>query len=244
MSYVEHPPPPALAPWLACMWERAAADGPPVRVLPDGCIDLVWIEGFGTQIVGPNTTAFVVELRPGTRVAGARLRPGAAPSLLGVAAESVLDARVPVHAVWSDAGARLAASLDAGLDPTGRLRGWLVERAPHVDRPDPLVRDAIARLDRPGVVIGRVADDLGLSERQLRRRVSSAVGYGPKRLARVLRLQRALEAGRTGADLAGAALDAGYADQAHFANDCRVLAGVSPSAILRPAPSPTAAQAA
>ena len=32
----------------------------------------------------------------------------------------------------------------------------------------------------------------GLSERQLRRRVSAAVGYGPKRLARVLRRCQAL----------------------------------------------------
>jgi AraC-like DNA-binding protein len=48
----------------------------------------------------------------------------------------------------------------------------------------------------------------------------------------VLRLTRALEAARAGADLGRVAFDAGYADQAHFANDCRALAGVPPSSLL------------
>ncbi|MEA2191591.1 MAG: hypothetical protein QOI73_1712, partial [Solirubrobacteraceae bacterium] len=59
-----------------------------------------------------------------------------------------------------------------------------------------------------------------------------AVGYGPKRLARVLRLARALDGARTGTALALVAAEAGYTDQAHFAHDCRDLAGVAPSALL------------
>ena len=64
-----------------------------------------------------------------------------------------------------------------------------------------------------------------MSERALRRRVRTAVGYGPKRLGRVLRLGRALAAARAGDDLGRVAFDAGYADQAHFSGDCRELAG-------------------
>ena len=70
MSYCEHAPPTALAPWLACTWERHSEFGVPVRVLPDGCVDVVWIEGEGTQLVGANTTAFLVSLPAGTRVVG------------------------------------------------------------------------------------------------------------------------------------------------------------------------------
>jgi len=232
MSYAELGPPSVLAPWLACFWERKADGGPPVRVLPDGCIDIVWIEGLGTRVVGPNTTAFAVSLRPGTRVVGARLRPGATASLLGVAAESLLDVRIPVAEVLADEGRRLAARIEEGPDPAGAIGSWLADRAARASWPDRLVAEAIAGLGRPDVVIGGLADELGLSERQLRRRVSAAVGYGPKRLARVLRLQRALDAGRAGGELGRVALDAGYADQAHFTNDCRDLAGVPPSVIL------------
>lgn len=232
MSYREHAPPSALAPWLACTWERSAGDGLPVRVLPDGCVDVVWTEGGGTQIVGANTTAFVVSLGAGRRVVGARLRPGAAPGLLGVAGEAVRDARVPVAEVWGSDGLRLARTLDEHADPVGGLRAALLARAARAERPDLLVDEAVARLARRGTVVARLAGELGVSERQLRRRVSAAVGYGPKRLARVLRLERALTAARAGDELARVAVEAGYADQAHFTNDCRALAGVPPSAAL------------
>ncbi len=98
--------------------------------------------------------------------------------------------------------------------------------------PDPLVRAAVARLDDPRIEVRRLANALAVSERQLRRRFESAVGYGPKRLGRVLRLTRALTAARAGEELGRVAFDAGYADQAHFANDCRSLAGVAPSALI------------
>ena len=232
MSYREHAPVAALAPWLACIWERRGDGGAPVRVLPDGCVDMVWIEGQDTQVVGANTTAFCVSLPHGVRVVGARMRPGAAPALLGVSGEAVRDERLTIEAVWGSDGARLAAALEGHADPVQCLAVSLLDVAEHAAPPDPLVGAAVRRLAGPGIAVSGVAAELGVSERQLRRRVSAAVGYGPKRLARVLRLRRALDGARAGDEFARAALDAGYADQAHFANDCRALAGVSPTVLL------------
>jgi AraC-like DNA-binding protein len=66
--------------------------------------------------------------------------------------------------------------------------------------------------------------------------VVAAVGYGPKRLARILRLQRALGAATAphpeGRSLARVAAEAGYADQAHFSNECLALAGAPPRDLL------------
>ena len=76
--------------------------------------------------------------------------------------------------------------------------------------------------------VGELAHELGLSERQLLRRFDDAVGYGPKVLARVLRLQRLL-ALPPGAGLAEAALEAGYADQAHMSAEVRRLTGLTPA---------------
>jgi len=232
MSYREHAPPPELAPWLACTWERRGSGGSPVRVLPDGCVDVVWTQGVDTQIVGANTTAFLVPLRADTQVVGARLRPGAAPALLGVPGEALRDARVPLREVWGGEGERLASTLEESPDRVVAMRDGLRARAARAERPDPMVRRAVTALARPDVAVSELAAELGLSERQLRRRFSSDVGYGPKRLARVLRLLRALEWARTGDDLGRVALEAGYADHAHFSNDCRALAGVTPSQVL------------
>ena len=180
MTYREHPAPAALSPWLDCGWERSGVAGAPVRVLPDGCIDIVWTEGRGARVVGPNTTAFVVPLVAGVRVAGLRIRPGGAPPLLGIDAVDVRDGSVALEQVWDDAGRRLEQALedDGGDGAVAWLVAALRGQARRSVAPDPLVRAAVGRLRDP--------------------------------LTRV------------------EAAAAGYADQAHFAHDCRALAGVSP----------------
>jgi AraC-like DNA-binding protein len=231
VEYREHLPPAALAPWVACTWERCDGGAAPVRVLPDGCIDIIWTQGAGTAVVGANTTAFLVALPARTHVVGVRLRPGAAPPPLGVDGVALRDARAPLHELWGDDAHELNARVDEAPDRAGVLLAALAPRAAAAGAPDPLVQAAIMRL-RDGAPVRALAEELHVSERQLRRRVATAVGYGPKRLARVLRLRRALAAARGGEELARAAADAGYADQAHFAGDCRELAGVPPSALL------------
>jgi AraC-like DNA-binding protein len=101
--------------------------------------------------------------------------------------------------------------------------------------PDPAVRVAARLLADPRARVETVADDVGLSERQLRRRFHAAVGYGPRTLQRVLRFRRVV--GRLDAggrpDLAALAADAGYADQAHLTRECARLAGMPPAALAR-----------
>ena len=48
--YSEHPPAPDLAELVACTWERAETAEPDrdVRVLPDGCVDVVWSSSGGS----------------------------------------------------------------------------------------------------------------------------------------------------------------------------------------------------
>jgi methylphosphotriester-DNA--protein-cysteine methyltransferase len=104
------------------------------------------------------------------------------------------------------------------------------------------VREAARRLSAggAGAAVRSLAADLGLSERQLRRRCHAAVGYGPKTLDRVLRFRRFLDlAGADpGRDLALLALDAGYADQAHLTRECSRLAGLTPAALMRDRAAP------
>ena len=244
MQYREQPPPRALAPWVACTWERRDGGDAPVRVLPDGCIDIIWTQGEGAVVVGANTTAFVVALPAGTHVVGVRMRPGAAPPLLGLDGAALRDGQAPLHELWGDDGRLLEELLQDSPDRPGALLAAIAPRAAAARAPDPLVQAAVARLGRDALAVGELAGRLFVSERQLRRRVGSAVGYGPKRLARVLRLERALAAARGGEELARVAAGAGYADQAHFAGDCRELAGVPPTALLASRAAPNAQRGA
>jgi AraC-like DNA-binding protein len=233
VPYREHPSPRELEPWLVCTWERVG-DGPPVRVLPDGCIDVIYHRGVGSAIVGPNTTAFVVPVASQSYMLGARMRPGAAPVLLGVAAESLRDERVGLELALGIESARLEEEIDRDRhrDPVRALERWLARHAADAQLPDPLVGAAVGRLSGCADDVNGLARELGVSGRGLRRRMTAAVGYGPKRLGRVLRLRRALAAAQAGDELGRVAFDAGYADQAHFSGDCRELAGVPPSLLI------------
>ena len=231
MPYREHPAPRELEPWLVCTWERVG-DGPPVRVLPDGCIDVIYHRGVGSAIVGPNTTAFVVPVASESYMLGARMRPGAAPVLLGVAAQSLRDERVGIELALGSESARLEEEIEGDRDPVRALERWLARHAAGAESPDPLVGAAVRRLSRRADDVNGLARELGVSGRGLRRRMTAAVGYGPKRLGRVLRLRQALAAAQAGDELGRVAFDAGYADQAHFSGDCRELAGVPPSLLI------------
>jgi AraC-like DNA-binding protein len=67
----------------------------------------------------------------------------------------------------------------------------------------------------------------GSAQAPAARRFDDAVGYGPKTLQRILRLRQFLAA--SGTDIAAAAVEVGYADQAHLTRECRVLTGLAPS---------------
>jgi AraC-like DNA-binding protein len=232
MSIREHRPPTVLADWLDRLWERDRRASGPARILPDGCIDVVFSPSTGLRLVGANTVAFVTDVAPAELVVGARMVPGGAPALLGVSAPAQLDRRLPLRAVLGDDAARLEERLHGAPDPAATLRAWLAQRASMAPAPDPLVVATVGRLRTEQSSGVELAAALGVSERGLRRRVTAAVGYGPKRLARVLRLRRALALARAGDELAAVAFTAGYTDQAHLGHDCRELAGAPPTTVL------------
>ncbi|MGW0331043.1 DUF6597 domain-containing transcriptional factor [Streptomyces sp. NPDC003011] len=199
-------------------------------VLPDGCMDLLWNEGRLT-VAGPDTRAYVIEGRPGSW-AGVRFYPGTAPALLGVPAHELRDRRVDLADLWpSREVRRLTARVDAAADPASGLEEVALRRALAAGPPDPLLRRLVTALDA-GRPVAATADELGIGARRLHRRSLAAFGYGPKALARVLRLRRALALARAGVPFAETAARAGFADQAHLARDVRELAGMPLRALL------------
>ncbi len=117
-------------------------------------------------------------------------------------------------------------------DQVRTLDAALVRRLDCAEPADFRLRRAVRALRGGAPQVARVARDLDLSPRQLQRLFEERVGIGPKALARVFRLSRALALhGAGGGSWAAIAVDAGYADQAHLVRECRALAGVAPTAL-------------
>ncbi|MGW1505578.1 helix-turn-helix domain-containing protein [Streptomyces mirabilis] len=208
----------------AVVWSRGTSGSSVGAVLPDGCMDLLWHEGR-LLVAGPDTRAYVPEGAAG-HWAGVRFHPGTGPTFLGVPAHELRDLRVDLADLWPVSEVRRrTARVAAAADPLTALEQVALDRAAATDPPDPLLREVVTALDA-GRPIAATADRLGLSARQLHRRSLTAFGYGPKTLARVLRLQRALALARAGVPFAETAARSGFADQAHLARDVRELAGM------------------
>lgn len=215
----------------AVVWRRALS-GPAARpVLPDGCMDLLWTDGR-LLVAGPDTRAYHGAGGP-ARWAGVRFFPGTAPALLGVPADELRDRRVDLADLWPAAAVRrLTARVDAAPEPAAALEEVALARAADAGPPDPLIRRLVAALDA-GRSVAATADALGLGPRQVHRRSLAAFGYGPKTLARVLRLRRALALAHGGVPFAEVAARAGFADQAHLAREVRELAGMPLGELVR-----------
>lgn len=213
------------------LWTRDGVAESELPVLPDGCMDLIWTAGR-LVVAGPDTTAHHPE-PGGTAFAGFRFAPGTAPAVLGVPAAELRDRRVDLAALWPATVVRaLVAEVDDAADRAVALEAAVLRRAGERPAPDPELGRVVAALDA-GHPVRYVAEHAGWTARTLHRRSLAAFGYGPKTLARVLRLQRGLARARAGAPLAASAVGAGYADQAHFTREVREMTGLTPGALVR-----------
>jgi AraC-like DNA-binding protein len=225
------------------IWYRRVGDeelARPMRVLPDGCMDLIWTRG-GLLVAGPDTAAQVPRFAPGTEVVALRFRPGAAVPVLGVPAHELVDMRVDAAAIWGPIATDVSARLEAVQCPVEAadiLQEAIRRRLTTAPEHDRVVRQLVAEVIRaggdPALRVERLAGELDLSERQLHRRCSAALGYGPKTFARIVRFQRFIERARSAParSLGELAYDSSYADQPHLTREARRLAGVSPAVLL------------
>jgi AraC-like DNA-binding protein len=243
-DYREWRPAPGLDGLLACTWAGwLGDDGTPFadRVLPDACIDLIW-DGRRLFVAGPDTGPVPITREPGGVFAGVRFRPGLAPTVLGVPAVALLDQRVDAAEVWPDLDPAVVDRLAGAAslrEAATVLEQAVIGRLPAATGPDRLITGTVAALQAQPGTVADLAERLGVSERQLHRRCTAAVGYGPKVLDRVLRFRRFLHlvasppgAGRPPDGLAGMAAAAGYADQSHLTRECGRLAGTTPARLL------------
>jgi AraC-like DNA-binding protein len=205
----------------AVAWSRVVDEPQVHRILPDGCLDLIWSDGH-LLVAGPDTVAHEMTSPTGGVYTGLRFMPGTGPSVFGVPAHELRDSRVRLDQIWPQ---RLVNGLTARVSDASDRAAALVDIARDRIQVDPMITGVVEGL-RTGQPVAKVAEETGLSERQLLRRSLAAFGYGPKTLARVLRMERALALAASGVPAADVAASVGYADQAHLSREVKALAGV------------------
>ena len=249
--YVEVQPPPALAHLVACLWEARVptiAENR-VRILPNACIDIIIYvtntsHGEGAAgIVGPPHRSFVVgsTLRSfiirsvgSSRILGASLIPAGVQPLLGLPARIIADRIIPLDDVIGSSALEIEESILASAADHMLVRlGDALIRLSGYREPHSVAARTVQRVRTAGGQkrIDALANETNLSTRQLERVFREHVGLGPKTYSQLVRFDRAARGISSRATMPWAhfALTHGYSDQAHFINDFREFAGVTPA---------------
>jgi AraC-like DNA-binding protein len=222
---------------VEAFWESAAVGGQH-RVLPDGCMDLLFELKTGqARVIGTMSRAVVVHLEPGEHYFGVRFRPGVASHFMGIRADELRDDDAQLTDVLANGAELTQRVLDAPNHRARRavciqhLRG-MKPRGPALDHRVVAAAGQIQN-EMGAVAVATIADQVGLSERQLERLFALHIGVRPKLFARVTRLQTALRLSQQVVSQARLSAAAGFADEPHLVREFKALAGCSLAELRR-----------
>ena len=229
-----------LRPFVGCFWVIAADRDAVLQLIPDGSTTIsaqledggapAW--SFRGPLLKPDARRFAA---PAT-VVGIRLRPGVAYLLTGIATETLVDRRIDLR------NAKPFRDLVA-VEPRPRtpeehiaaLEQFLIERLEHAAI-HPVVASVLAELERKrgGLQASELAAHSGVSPRHLNRLMRQWVGFGPKRLATIVRFQATLHEMEQSAQrpVASLASENGYFDQSHLTHDTVRFSGATPGDLV------------
>lgn len=252
MRYAAHTPSPDLAPFITCYWTldgRAVSEAvEPERILPDGCFELIFNFADPFEEISPNGTC---RRQPGTLLVGqltrfmqarptgridllaVRFRPAGAgcflaPPLDGFTNTALSGADVdPFWGRCREALGNAVPSERLGL-LENRLRACFNPAASETT----IDRVVLAMKQSSGNCrIDELATFVGVSPSALQRSFRRRVGIGPKILARVFRIQAALDLKQRHPEIPVGQLAhrCGYFDHAHFTRDFSSVVGQTPT---------------
>jgi AraC-like DNA-binding protein len=258
MTFLERRPGAELRPWVRSLWYARGMDFAHgrERILPTGRAQVIinlardflidCREGQPVRamapglVVGQRSAYEIIDTADMADLMGIVFTPGALPVFLADAADRVTNGYVALDDVCGGAAGlrdrlREVRGVSERLDC---LEAFLRERiearvsggrgAMH-----PAVQFALGELGRrPAVArVSEVARSTGWSERRFSQIFREEVGFAPKVWCRIQRFQsvvRQLHAGEA-VEWPELALECGFYDQAHLANEFRAFAGVSPT---------------
>lgn len=238
--YLEYSPSPRLNPFVASYWSLQVSEikePENYRVLPDGCIDLLFdnISRPSGVIVGSMTKSVSVTLQPNAKYFGVRFRPGGASSFLNISLKEIADTQLKLEDVWRNAYSEFSDVMDNKQvkRQIETVENLLEKQLSNNAIGNRKVQAAITLLNAHdgNYSVNMLSKTLEISRQHLNRIFTEAVGLNLKMFSRIVRLQAALKCARRAPvnDWALFALESGYYDQAHFISDFKDLTGVTPT---------------
>ena len=221
-----------------------------VRVLPDTCVELFFnytstpIAIIDQELYKRSIACFRlsrpvdVQMRKGSGCMAVCFHPGMAYPFFRMPMHLFRDATVNFFDLWNDPTSELEDKLARIPDDAGRsaaVQGFLLNQL-NFDKQDLQVAHCLnkAQLTGGSITVRKLAEETGLSQRQLSRRFHQTIGVSPKEYLGAYRFNASLQylSRYPGISLTEIAHLSGYYDQAHFIRDYKVYTGYSPGEVV------------
>lgn len=190
------------------------------------------------QVAGARSTYEIIDNSDLTCIIGLVFRPAGFSALMGAPADLFANRFIGLEDIWRASARSLRDQLGEIPTPGARLacfeaflsRRLALRPVRSVRDPHPAVGFALERFRRvpSAISVAEVARAAGWSERRLSQIFREQVGLAPKIWCRIQRFQHAVRQLHSGAEVrwSDLALDCGYYDQSHFANEFRSFSGI------------------
>ena len=254
MLYLQHIPAAPLASFIRMLWYARVDQAAHLRerILPNGCVQVILnlardyvidcpegrpdLHMPPAPVVGARSVYEIIDTSDMADLIGIVFSPGGFTPFASDAAHHFSNQTVALDAVWAADAQRLRDRLREIDSPQLRLQyleQFLADRfnSRHYRRERPAQVQFALRYFAHNPSIASVAEtarQVGWSERRFSQVFREEVGLTPKVWCRIQRFQHAVRQLHSGVDMRWTelALDCGYYDQSHFANEFRAFSGV------------------
>jgi AraC-like DNA-binding protein len=258
LIYLDHRPAAPLNRWVRTLWYAAvpAMDHARERILPSGCVQVILNlerdylhdcpDGKAERrmppalVVGARSVYEIINTSDMASLIGVVFEPGGFAPFAGDAVDLFSNRSICLEDVWGGSARSLRDRLREAVSPIAKvrvleefLRARLAGVAPRSGVRMSTIEFALKTIEHApsAATVRELARCTGWSERRFSQVFREEVGFSPKVWTRIRRFQRALGQLHGGAELRWAelALDCGYYDQSHFANEFRAFSGIDAS---------------
>jgi AraC-like DNA-binding protein len=256
MVYQEYPIAEPLKPYVKVIWSMESDESwaPPMRILPDSCVELVihfnkpYRTTFSNGKSEIQPQSFVVaqmknfiEIEPHGKIGMISVRFSAqgAYHFFAMPMKEIANGIVDLKLVWNNLAKEIEDRIVTCSNTNQRnqiIQHYLIIQLSKNGKADTTLDHSLSLIysSRGQIRADEIAAKTGMSNRQLVRKFSNSIGLSPKEFSRIIKFIGSLNylKSKRENNLAEAAYSCGYYDQAHFIHDFKEYSGLTPSQFL------------
>lgn len=258
MRYQEYDIAETLKPFIKVIWsmesESSMFGGTPLHILPDTCVELVvhfrnpYKTTFSNDTTSIQEQSFVVaqmksflkiQAHGKTGIMAVRFSAIGAYHFFGMPMKEIANAEVGLRNIWPELAGEVEERINLAKTTHQRsqiLQHYLLLQLSRNSYVDSTIDCCVQEIKKAKgqLSVDALANQVGVSNRQLVRRFDKCIGLSPKEFIRITKFLSSLDMMRYAKDqsLTEIAVDSGYYDQAHFIHDFREFSGMTPTDYL------------